>query len=394
MQKAKCQIPAKQRTVMLMINPPIPLRYDGIVRYAREHGWRLTIANRLVRAPSGWNGDGALVTLRGDAETTRFVKGLVERGIPVVDLTSYMPEIDVPRVIPDYREAGCIAAGHFHEIGLKHAAWFSTIWTNVHSLFFEGLASRWSNAEKIVLSDSVPVSKLDDIDRFEQVMKPRLKALPKPIGILTYNDEEATRLLSLCLETGIAVPDEIAILGIGNDTFLCENQPIPISSVIDDLESNGYAAAKLLDDLMPPSPRATEKMRRLRRISPILVPCKGIAVRRSTDTLAVENPILRKALEILKSSFVNPPSTIQLAETLGISRATIDRLFSFELGRTMHSEIMRLKLAKAKDMLSSGDASIGEIADACGFCNPGHFVNSFSRAFGSPPGKWRHEKSG
>jgi hypothetical protein len=52
---------------MLMINPPIPLRFDGIVRYAREHGWHLTLANRLVRAPRGWNGDGALVTLRGDA---------------------------------------------------------------------------------------------------------------------------------------------------------------------------------------------------------------------------------------------------------------------------------------------------------------------------------------
>ena len=84
---------------MLMINPPIPLRFDGIVKYAREHDWHLTLANRLVRAPRGWNGDGALVTLRGDAETSRFVEGLVKAHIPVVDLTSYMPEVNVPRVM-------------------------------------------------------------------------------------------------------------------------------------------------------------------------------------------------------------------------------------------------------------------------------------------------------
>ncbi len=375
----------KQRQVMLMINPPIPLRFDGIVRYAREHGWHLTLANRLVRAPRGWNGDGALVTLRGDAETTRFVEGLVKARIPVVDLTSYMPEVDVPRVVPDYTSAGRIAGAHFAEMGLKRVAWFSTIWTKVHSLFFDGLSERWPKTPKIVLSSLVSKTKLDDVDRFADVMSPRLLALQKPVGILTYNDEEAARILALCMEIGIKVPDEIAILGIGNDIFLCENQPVPLSSVMDDLERNGYEAASLLERLMdgakPPK-------------RPVLVPCQGLATRRSTDILAVDSPVLRKALEYLKSRIANPPSAVQLAEVAGVSRATLDRLFASNLGRSMHDEVTRMRMARAKKMLSGKDATICETAKACGFCNAGHFVNVFRQSVGVTPGKWRKEQFG
>ena len=368
---------------MLMLHPPIPLRFDGIVRYAREHNWHLTIANRLVRTPSGWNGDGALVTLRGDVATTHFTEGLIKRGIPVVDLTSYMPEIDIPRVIPDYREAGRIAGGHFAEIGLKRVAWFSTIWTEVHRLFFDGLSENWPKAERIVLADFVPKTKLDDVDRFAREMTPRLKALPKPIGLLTYNDEEATRILALCLETGIRVPDDIAILGIDNDTFLCENQQVPLSSVIDDLERNGYEAAAFLDRLM------SERRPVRRKNVPMLVPCRGLAVRQSTDMLAVDNPVLRKALELLRTTIENPPSTVQLAKSVGVSRATLDRLFSAELGRSIHDELLRLRIAKAKGMLSEGNGTVNEIAAACGFCNAGHFINVFRKAVNTTPAKWR-----
>ena len=365
---------------MLMINPPIPLRFDGIVKYARERDWHLTLANRLVRAPRGWNGDGALVTLRGDAETSRFVEGLAKARIPVVDLTFYMPELDMPRVIPDYTSAGRIAGAHFAEMGLKRAVWFSTIWTKVHCLFFDGLAEHWPTAQKIVLATIVPKTKLDDVDRFADVMAPCLRALKKPVGILTYNDEEAARILALCLELGINVPDEIAILGIGNDIFLCENQTVPLSSVMDNLERNGYEAAALLDRLMDGASPPTK---------PVLVPCQGLAARRSTDILAVDNPVLRKALDYLKLRIANPPSAVQLSEAVGVSRATLDRLFAAHLGRSMHDEVTRMRLSRAKGMLSDGAATIRETAAACGFCNAGHFITVFRQTVGVTPGRWR-----
>ncbi len=372
---------------MLMIDPPIPNRFDGIARFAREHGWRLTLANRLVRAPHGWDGDGALVTLRHDASVVRFAEDLMRRGIPVVDLTWHRPDISVARALPDYKGAGRLAARHFVDLGLKRAVWFSTEWSNVQRLFCEGLEEGMKGAtgERIVLSEMIPRSRLDSPEHFASALRPRLLALPKPTGLLAYNDEEASRLLALCLDIGIRVPEDIAILGIGNDAFLCENQPMPLSSVDDELERSGYEGAALLERLMegekPPS-------------APVLVPCVRVLARRSTETLATENPLLRRALELLTKDFTRVPSMPQIAEKVGVSRATLDRLFMRELGLPAHAVLIRRRLARAKELLRGSVLSVAEISDACGFCNPGYFAVAFARAEGVTPAKWRKDDIG
>ena len=371
------------RNVMLMIDPPIPARFEGIGRFAREHGWRLTLANRLVRAPRGWSGDGAIVTLRDDPAVLRFAEGLRAKGIPVVDVTYHHPEVAIPRAIPDYRGAGLVAARHFLDIGLKCAAWFSTSWSNVQRLFNEGLKEGMGEREEVerfVLSEFLPRSRLDDPDRFAAALAPRLRALPKPVGILAYNDEEAARISALCLDIGIQIPEEVAILGIGNDSFLCENQSVPISSVIDNLDRNGYEGAALLARLMDGAP-APE--------SPVVVPCGGVRARRSTDTLAVESPVLREAIRLLTERLDTPPSINRIAQLVGVSRATLDRFFLRELGRPPHAELLRRRLAKARELLRDTNLPAAEISTRCGFCNPGFFSASFAKAEGLPPLRWR-----
>ena len=311
----------------------------------------------------------------------RFAEELVRRGIPVVDLTLHRPDMALPRTIPDYEGAGRLAARHFRDIGLKRAAWFSTEWSNVQELFFGGLAAGMEEEPvRLVLADLVPRSRLDDPDRFAAALAPRLRALPKPAGLLAYNDEEAARLLGLCLDEGLRVPDEIAILGIGNDAFLCENQIVPLSSVEDDLDRNGYEGALLLEKLMDGAPPPRK---------PVVVPCRGVRARRSTDTLATESPVLRRALSVLAARLANPPGTVQLAETCGVSRATLDRLFLRELGRPVHAELLRRRLAKAKELLLETDRPVAGVSRDCGFCNPGYFAAAFARAEGAPPRTWR-----
>lgn len=373
-----------RRHVMLMIDPPIPQRFDGIMRFARGHGWRITLANRLVRAPRGWSGDGAIVTLRDDPAVARFAEGLRGRGVPVVDITCHRPEMALPRAIPDYEGAGRMAAAHFREIGIRRCVWFSTEWSAVQAGFCrgleEGMAGVSEPVSRIVLSKMVSRSRLDDADRFAKAVGTRLVALRKPVGVLTYNDEDAARILSLCLDVGIAVPEECAILGIGNDSFVCENQPVPLSSVNDDLEGNGYAGAELLERLMDGEAAPA---------APVLVPCRGVVARRSTDALLVENPVLRKALSILAADLARPPSMTQLSESVGVSRSTLDRLFLRELGRPAHAELLRRRIVRAKDMLRDTTLAVSDISAECGFCNPGYFAVAFARSEGVTPAKWR-----
>lgn len=374
-----------RKHVIILVTPAYQPRLAGISRYARRHGWQLTILDRIARQPRGWSGDGALVTLREDPAPIAFVKSLRRRGIPVVDLTFNHPELRIPRVSGDHAAMGRVAREHFEARNFRNFAWFSTGWLNIHRLRYEGFAGTTTDkAEKTVprwvLSEEVSSDRLDDFRWFDRWLGAKLVAAPKPLALLAYDDADAARALGACLANGISVPEEVAIVGIGGDRLICESQPVPLSSVEHDQGRTGYEGAELLDRLMDglDVPSRT-----------ILVPPRGITVRASTDIIAASSPIVRRALEYIRSNMSSSFGLSQLADALGVSRSTLNRLFASEVGRTVGEETLRQRIAAAKVLLADDSKSISEVSDATGFCNPGHFTNAFKSAIGATPREFR-----
>ena len=382
----------KQRNILLVIQPAYPERIQGIARFARSHGWHLTIVDRLARFPRGWRGDGALVTLRGNAKTNRFVKGLVRDGIPVVDLTFNHPEIRLPRVSGDHAAFGRLARQHFESLNFRHFAWFSTGWSHVHELRRGGFAPD----DSWVLSDLVASDEIDNWRLFLKIIGRKLQSAPKPLAVLTYDDADAAKVLSAALEAGLRVPEDIAIMGIGNDTVVCENQAVPLSSVDHDLERNGYEGAALLDKLMRAGHvRSGEAVSRplvkkeLRGPFATLIPPRGIIVRKSTDTLAADDPLLSAALKEIAKRLSTSFGVTDVAGALKVPRTRLDRLFAEKFSRSVGKEIVRQRAEKAKRLLSATDKPMKEIAALCGYCNAGYFTNAFRAETGLTPKAWR-----
>ena len=375
----------KQRNVLLVIQPAYPERISGIARFARSHGWHLTIVDRLARFPRGWRGDGALVTLRGNTKTNRFVKGLVRDGIPVVDLTFNHPEIKLPRVSGDHEAFGRLARQHFESLNFRHFAWFSTGWSHVHELRHNGFApdDRW------VLSDLVAADEIDNWRLFLRIIGRKLKTAPKPLAVLTYDDADAAKVLSAALEAGLRVPEDVAIMGIGNDTVICENQAVPLSSVDHDLEKNGYEGAALLNHLM--STRRALSTRH-QALSTKFIPPRGIIVRKSTDTLAADDPLLSAALKEIARRLSSSFGVAEIAAALEVPRTRLDRLFAEKFSRSVGKEIVRQRIDRAKRFLSETDKPMKEIAALCGYCNAGYFTNAFRTETGLTPKAWRRER--
>ena len=369
------------RHVLLLIQPAYPERIQGIARFAKSRGWVLTIVDRLARFPRGWRGDGALVTLRGNAETNRFVKGLVRRGVPVVDLTYNHPEIALPRVSGDHAAFGRLARDHFEEHNFRNFAWFSTEWSHVHELRYAGFARMPGSAApaRWVLSELVDAARIDDWRLFLKTIGKRLAAAPKPLAVLTYDDADAAKVLAATLAAGLRVPEDVAIMGIGNDRVVCENQTVPLSSVDHDLEANGYRGAELLERLMDGDIRKTVT----------LIPPRGVIVRKSTDTLAAEDPLLAAALREIDARLATSFGVAEIAAALGVSRVRLDQLFAEKFTRSVGREIARQRIARAKKLLAETDKPIKEIAGLCGFCNAGYFTNAFRVATGKTPKSWR-----
>ena len=85
----------------------------------------------------------------------------------------------------------------------------------------------------------------------------------KPIGIIACNDIRALQLLNAARECKIDVPDEVAVVGIDNDSILCNLADPPLSSVEHDTRRIGFEASVLLDKMMrgftPTEPRDSDR---------------------------------------------------------------------------------------------------------------------------------------
>ena len=193
----------------------------------------------------------------------------------------------------------------------------------------------------------------------------------------------AADIIAACDQAGLAVPDEVAVLGVDNDAMLCESIHTPLSSVRHDLEGMAYEAAALLDRLMdggmPP-----EEIKR--------VPPKGIATRRSTDILAVNDRKVARALRFIWDHYATSTLSVpDVADAVEVNRRVLEKAFRHELGRGVNQELVRTRLKAVVQRLETGDESITDIASKTGYTRPNHLFRAFRSHHGMSPQQYRQQ---
>ena len=395
----------KNRDVLLLVSPVPQNRMLGISRFAKAHRWSITIGERSA-PPTEWRGDGVLVMLRDDPVLVRFVRSLVRRGIPVVDLSAFRPDIPLPRVVGDNLAIGRLAAEHFLAHNFTHAAFFASRRTPVHDQRYRGFCDGFAGRDAPPFWNRATLAK-------------GLAAAKRPLGVFCYSDYDATLALNACLSHGLKVPDDVAILGVDNNEIICENQTVPLSSVLHDHEEVGYRGAELLNRLMgtkgtgkrlsnsvpsrPPRPAlasgttvttpvaeaATVRSMGLLQPINILVPPQRVVQRQSTDVTATDDPIIRLALDYIDAHMGTSFGLAQIADALGMPAYRLSELFRTAFGRSVGKEIIRQKIALARKLLEETEKPVKEIASETGFCNIAYFVNTFRRETGETPRRYR-----
>jgi LacI family transcriptional regulator len=138
----------------------------------------------------------------------------------------------------------------------------------------------------------------------------------------------------------------------------------------------GYEAAVLLDKLMQGQSVSSTL---------ITVPPAGIAVRQSTDVLAVEDQDIAAALRFIREHATDPVEVADVVAELKISRRNLERKFQTLLNRTPQEEIRRARIAHAKMLLLSTHRSILDVALDSGFPSASTFSAIFQRETGMSP---------
>jgi LacI family transcriptional regulator len=178
----------------------------------------------------------------------------------------------------------------------------------------------------------------------------------------------------------VAVPEEVAIVGVDNDETLCSICDPPLSSVCPNHEEVGYQGAALLDRMMAGEPAPKQR---------ILLQPRMIVVRQSTDVSAIEDPAISQALRLIREHACNGLQVREVAEHVPLSRSVLQRRFQAIVGRSVHDEIIRVQLRKAEELLRETELPIGSIATKAGFNHQEYMGAVFKSRTGMTPREFR-----
>lgn len=366
---------------------------NGILRYAHRNGpWEFHMITGLfeeqgIRRTQEWGCTGAIAF----TDTRAHVDAVLAAAVPVVFINPPArlmgaggPLARHCCAIRDHAAVGRSGADYFLERQYVHFAYVGDVsdkpWSRERAAgFAERVAAQGFACEAY---PAPTARERDDFGLESRRLCAWLKGLPKPVAVMTARDQRARQILEMCMDEGLSVPHEVAVLGVGNDEILCETTTPSLSSVELDGENTGYDCAKLLDERMR-DPAAA------RRPCVLTLGMTRVVTRRSTDTSCVSDPLMARALALIQESLGAQVTVADIARQLCVSRRLLEMKAKKTIGRTICEEIQRVRLNRARALLRNSAMTVSEIASVCGFYDPSHLGQWFRKAFRVTPTAFR-----
>ena len=369
-------------------------RYSGILRYIAEHPDHDV---NLVEIATPYLSEKDVKCRLADFDGFICIPELLSRAqlkrIPIVNFGIFDRDgyDNMTQIGIDDASIGQSAAdflmrrgyGSFAFVGienpmLKNAFRFKWGNDNIHSArrgraFEERLAESGHSCRFHIFNMAEPDASIRGLSRF-------LESLPKPCGVLAYNDELANNVYNVCRLTRLSIPDQIAVVGVDNDVEICEMLRPTLTSILPDFEQCGYLAMEaLLEKIEHPK----------RRIPNRMVGIRKIFERESTQDVDGSVRLVTRARAYIADNFGRHLTVPEIAASVKASRRLLEMKFRQVTGGTVHDEIERVRMDEAKRLLANTKRPISEISAACGFSSDISFRFAFKRIFGAPPTSYR-----
>jgi LacI family transcriptional regulator len=366
---------------------PLRRHYDlnrGIEHFAEEQGdWELEIGPYPdLRMKHGRRFDGIVgricPQIRAAAAAAR---------IPVVNVWQNSPIArKVASVFVDSEQAGRMAVEHLHARGLRRFVSFSVRGRSAQTKFLRGI----TRTTAALACPHVRQQVADDIgasrsswERFFLAVSEAVKSWQAPLGVIVSNDGCARQLVEELRDLAWSVPEQVAIVSLGNDSMYCNAYP-SLSSIDMGYQVCGYEAAGLLAALMRGEPAPS---------SPIVTPPKELLLRQSSDVFAVNNAQVANALRFMIDNSHTPISVPDIAAHAGISRQSLGVQFQRHVGHSINQELTRLRVEHLKRLLVELDEPLKDIGLRAGLATESQFYRTFKAATGMTPSEYRRAHS-
>jgi LacI family transcriptional regulator len=360
---------------------------SGLTHYLRSHSpWSICLdpRRRLEASPphwlTDWHGEGIICR----SITPQFVRRLRKLKIPIINLNDSWADLELPSIRSDDDAIGRLAAEHLLERGFRCLAFCGFTGHDWSRKRREGLTAALGQRGKLCGEYESPWDGPHGHPREQEqdAMARWLRTLPRPLGVLACNDVRGQQVLDACQRVNLVVPEEVAVIGVDDDTLLCELCNPPLSSVVPNPERIGYEAAALLDHLMAGGRPAQQEQ---------LVPPLGVLARQCTDAFAIADADIAAAARYIRDHACAGITVQDVLKRVPLSRTMLERGFRKYLGHSPQAQIRSMQLKRVKQLLAETDLPLERIAALSGFHYPEYLSVSFKRTTGQTPGGYRRQ---
>lgn len=298
-------------------------------------------------------------------------------GIPIF-LRTYRKEYpDFPMLTGHYKDFGAYAADYFINQNFHNYAFIGRkgiLWSMFRR---EGFGAQIASVRK----KDIFVYEVEDFQAEAKSISSWLHGLPKPVALLACNDFMARQVTELCLLENIRIPEDISLLGVDNDEFMCNISSPTLSSIKLNFEKHGFELAKTLF-----------KMIKEKHIWParIAVEAIGVIERMSTKRRIISDPYIREIVEFITHNYRHDIDIRKLVSFIPLSRRAIELKFKKEMHPyTITSYLTKLRLDHFCHLLETTTIPIKEAAELSGFIESSNFSTIFRKHKGCTPTAYR-----
>jgi LacI family transcriptional regulator len=346
----------------------------GIARYSRINGpWsfykeQIGLKSSIPHLTS-WKPDG--IIMRDSLLNKELLKLKIPTILAIHD-SSYPKHL--PVIKTDSPSIAKMASEHLIQKGFKNFAFcgFDNYeWSDERKKHFNRFNGEAGYQTHVYSSPKG--NRINDWENEQRRIIEWMKTLPKPVGMLTCNDDQGQHVLEVCKRIGLKVPEDVAVIGVDNDPMICEIGDPPLSSIALNVESAGYEAARLLDELI------NDKNMRGQQIT---VSPTHIVQRQSSDILAVDDPEVASAVRFIKENARNKIWVNEVVEKTRVSRRTLEQRFRNTVHKSVYEEIRQVRVEWISRLLIETDLSISDITSMFSFTDMEHISRYFKKEKG------------
>lgn len=316
------------------------------------------------------------------SEERDWVEVLRETGLPVIVIRPRRYYSNAINIAPDDVSIGTLAAGFLFSLGFSHFAFAGTKhpFSELRLSGFQSALSKRKIHDIAVFDDVVRDGYMDFHSNISSELIHWLSKLPCPAAVFASDDSTARALCVAAASLELSVPEDISVLGVDNDVYLCKGSLPQLSSI----DLNEEALLEMAVDA------ALNYLNGKAHLGDVLTaPSPELKARESTDTISCDDVLICRCMAWMRKYASILVTISDMCDALHLARRTVERRFKENLHESPNAVLNNIRIQKVMRMLLSSDMPIEVVAEKCGFSNGTRMGIVFKKHIGVSPMQFR-----